>query len=82
MYKIQITLTPEEVHALSLKGKRLGHDVTKYVKFLITKEAYSIVEEIPTLDMSVVTEKKVEYAIRSHKEKKTPKMASVNDLER
>ena len=56
--KVQITLTPEEVAALSFKGNTLGYNVTKYIKFIITKEAFETVEDFPQLLMSSTLEKK------------------------
>ena len=43
--KIQITLTPQEVATLSIKGKAMGYSVTKYVKFIIAREVDAIVRE-------------------------------------
>ena len=55
--KIQITLTPQEVASLSIKSKALGYNVTKYIKYIVTREAEEIIEEYPTYKMSAKTEK-------------------------
>ena len=56
--KIQITLTPEEVAALTLKGKALGYNVTKYIKFIVSNEVYKIIKEYPPYKMPVSMENK------------------------
>jgi len=79
--KIQITLTPQEILALSLKGESLGYNVTKFIKFLITKEAYEMVESIRIFPMSEELEKKTLKAIEEHKKGKTKELRGVNDLD-
>ncbi|OGD69860.1 hypothetical protein A3D09_02315 [Candidatus Collierbacteria bacterium RIFCSPHIGHO2_02_FULL_49_10] len=37
--KLQITLTKQEERLLSSRAEILGYDVTKYVKFLLAREA-------------------------------------------
>jgi len=79
--KVQITLTPEEVNALSFKSKALGYNVTKYIKFIITKEAFETVEYFPQLMMGPILEKKTIRAIEEHNKGKSKKMNSLNDLD-
>lgn len=78
--KVQITLTPEEVSALSFKGKTLGYNVTKYIKFIITKEAYETVEDFPQLMMSPTLEKKTIKVVEEHNKGKSKKMNSLVDI--
>ena len=71
--KIQITLTPQEIAALSLKSKALGYNVTKYVKFLITKEAQATLENVPlAVAMHIYEEEK--------KQGKLKKLDNVDEL--
>lgn len=76
--KIQITLTPEEIAVLSLKGKRLGYNATKYVKFLIMKEAYSVVESIPVSFLPPKLEEETLLALKEYHQKKTKKVGLDN----
>ena len=78
--KIQITLTPQEVSALSIKSKALGYNVTKYIKFIVSKEAQEVVEDYPTYKMPAQMEKKVLQAIKNNKAGKTVKLNAVEDL--
>lgn len=79
--KIQITLTSEETAALSLKGKALGYNVTKFIKFLVTQEAYSIIESIPSFIMSKSLEEETLKAIEEHKKGKSKEIKNVEELE-
>lgn len=79
--KIQLTLTPEEITALSFKGKALGYNVTKYVKFLVMKEAYSVIESIPACQLSPRQEKKTLKAIKEYKGGKAKKLERISDLD-
>lgn len=78
--KVQITLTPEEVAALSIKGKALGYNVTKYIKFIVSKEVQATVEEYPTYKMSKRLEKITAKAIKDYKAGKFVTLNSVEDL--
>jgi len=78
--KIQITLTPEEVAALSIRGKALGYNVTKYIKFIISREAFEAVQSIPIFEMEEVLEKKTLKALKDHKKGKSKKLLSVDQL--
>ena len=82
MHKVQISLTPEEIAALSLKGKRLGYSATKYVKFLIMREAYSVVESIPSYQLTSELEEKTLQALKEYRQKKTKKLKSPADFKR
>ena len=78
--KIQITLTPQEVAALSIKSKALGYNITKYVKFIVSKEVEGTVEEYPTYKMSKRLEKITEKAMKDYKAGKFVTLNSVEDL--
>ena len=79
--KVQITLTPEEAAALSFKGKTLGYNVTKYIKFIITKEAFETVEAYPEYKMGPGLEEKTKAALKEFKNGKTRKLESIDELD-
>jgi hypothetical protein len=81
MQKVQLTLTPEEENILMLKASSLGYSTTKYIKFLIAKEAYSIIEQIPQFTLSKKTEQNIEKATKDHQEGKTIELKAVDDLD-
>jgi hypothetical protein len=78
--KIQITLTPEEVAALAMRGKTLGYNVTKYVKFIVSREAFEAVESYPTLKMGALLEKKTLEVLKEYKKGKSRKLLSIDEL--
>lgn len=79
--KVQITLTPQEVSALSFKGKTLGYNVTKYIKYIITKEAFDAIEDFPEIAMGPILEKKTIKAINEHNKGNSKKINSLDDLD-
>jgi hypothetical protein len=78
--KIQITLTPEEVAALAVRAKALGYNVTKYIKFIVSREAFEAAQSIPVFEMGEVLEKKTLKALKDHKKGKSKKLLSVDEL--
>ena len=82
MNKVQLTLTNEEMNALLLKASKLGYDVTKYIKYLIASEAFSIIEDIPTFSLSKKAEKKAEKALQEYKKGKAIELTKIDDLDK
>lgn len=82
MYKVQLTFTPQEVNILASKASQLGYSVTKYIKLLISRETLSLIEKYPVLPMSKKTERKVMQAIKEHKEGKTLRISSFQELDK
>lgn len=80
--KIQITLTPQEVASLSIKSKALGYNVTKYIKYIVTREVEEIIEEYPTYKMSKRLEKITLKALKDHKDGKSILLDSPYDLDK
>jgi hypothetical protein len=78
--KIQITLTPEEVAALTLRAKTLGYNVTRYIKFIVSREAFEALQSIPVFEMGEILEKKTLKALKDHKKGKSKKLLSVDEL--
>ncbi len=77
--KVQITLTPEEVNVLSFKGKTLGYNVTKYIKYIVTREAFDAIEDFPELAMGSILEEKTIKALEEHNKGNSKKMNSLDD---
>ena len=80
--KIQITLTPEEISALSFKASLLGHSITRYIRHLIDKETYSFVESFPVYIASEQLELRAQKAIDDHKKGKTIELKDIDDLDK
>lgn len=63
MTKLQITLTDQEAKLLASKAAGLGYDVTRYVKYILAREAEEALENIPIFKASSSTEKLIREAI-------------------
>lgn len=81
MYKVQLTLTPEEQYILAEKASRIGYSVTKYIKLLLGKEVLSSVEEYPVIQLSKKAIKKIDKAVEEHGQGKTVRIESFRELE-
>lgn len=83
MYKVQLTLTPEETQILNIKASQLGYSVTKLIKLMVGKEVLSLIEEypFPTIQLSEKAIKKIEQAHQEHKAGKTIRLDNINDLD-
>lgn len=73
--KLQITITDQEKAALKKKAEILGYDVTKFVKFLLSREAYEHINE------RVELEKMVKKAHNDHEQGKTHRLSSIDDID-
>jgi len=82
MHKVQLTLTPEETQALQARASRLGYGITKYIKFLISKEAAAEVGDYPVIQLSKKAIKTIEKAHKEHMEGKTMLLEDVDDLDK
>jgi len=81
MYKVQLTLTPEEAQILSAKAAPLGYSISKFLKLLIGREVLSHVEEdYPAYRMTPRMERKVRQAWREHKAGNTKRISSFSEL--
>ncbi len=67
--KLQITLTKQEEELLSSKAGILGYDVTKYVKYLLAREAISAIP--PIIRMNDTQVEKIERAFLEDDENKS-----------
>ena len=83
MTKLQLSLTKQEVDILSTKASQLGYSVTRYVKFLISREASQSLdpfENLPTFPMSKVLEDKGLKALADHRAGNTIEFDSIEEL--
>lgn len=70
MNKVQLTLTEEESKLLESKASKLGYSLTRYLKFLISREAADVVEreEIEVIPhLSTQAKKRFEKALKDIK---------------
>lgn len=82
MYKIQLTLTPQETQLLDSKARQLGYNVTKYIKLLIGKEVLNLVEKYPTFPLGQSATHKINQAHKEHKHGKTTRLNQIDDLDK
>lgn len=80
MNKIQLTLTPQETTLLAMQGQSLGYDVTKFVKFLVSREAYNLASKIPIYKMSKELENETANALEEYKSGKLRGYDSVDEM--
>lgn len=82
MTKVQLTLTSQEADILTVRASQLGYNLTRYVKYLITKEAVQSIraDDMPTFPMSSRLEKIGLQALEDHKAGKTVTFDSIEEL--
>jgi len=81
MTKLQITLTSAEADLLSAKAAQFGYKLTRFVKFLIAKEAAKTAEQgLPVFTMSEKAEKIGLQAKIDYKKGKAKEISSFKDL--
>lgn len=80
--KVQITLTPQESVALMLKAKTIGYNVARYIKFLASREAFSVIDNIPVYPMSENLERKTLKALEDYKRGRLKKLKASDELDR
>ena len=82
MTKIQLTLTTQEANLLATKAAQLGYNLTRYIKYLISREAIGVADnEVPMFKMSPKAEKVALKALVDYKAGKTKKIKSFKELE-
>lgn len=84
MTKVQLTLTSAETNLISFKASQLGYSLTKFIKFLIGREATKVVEEtnLPTFKMSKKAEDIALKAFRDYQNGKTSTITSFKDFDK
>ncbi len=83
MTKVQLTLTTQEAELLSQKAMQLGYNLTRFIKFLISREAINAIKgaDIPTFSMSKKAERKGLQALENHRLGKTILLKNIDDLD-
>lgn len=82
MRKVQLSITDQEEEILRLKAESLGFNVTKFIKFLVSQEAYTIAQDLSTFSLSEKSENEVLRAMEEHKKGKSIKLSKIDDLDR
>jgi len=82
MTKIQLSLTDQETDILSAEAAQLGYNLTKFIKFLISKTSFNITskKEIPEFKMSKKAENITLAALDEYKKDKSIKVTSFKKL--
>jgi len=79
MTKIQLTLTNQEISILNSYGSQFGYNLSKTVKFFISKASEEIIKSglVPIFEMNDKTEKKGLEALKEHREGKSIKVDNI-----
>jgi len=82
MTKIQLSLTDQETDILSAEAARLGYNLTKFIKFLISRTSFDISskQSIPEFKMSMQAEKIALTALDEYKKNKSIEVKSFKKL--
>ncbi len=81
MTKLQLTLTNQEADLLSFKAGKLGYNLTKFIKFLIGREAASVVEDdIPVFKMSKKAERIALKALQEYQKGQAREIRSLSEI--
>ena len=81
MTKVQLSLTNEETAILSGYGEQFGYNLSKIVRYIISKAAERALQEkiVPVYQMSEKTEEKGLLALKEHAEGKTVAIDNINE---
>jgi KaiC/GvpD/RAD55 family RecA-like ATPase len=80
MNKLQISLTDQESEIFHYKAAMLGYDLTRYVKYQLSRLADTFLGEIQESRMSQKLEKEVVQSKTDYKAGKLKAVNSVNDF--
>lgn len=80
MTKLQITLTNPETQALSYLAGRFGYDITRYVKYLISRTTESVVGQVPAIPMSAKAERTALKALKEYEEGKIDRTTNFEEF--
>ena len=82
MTKVQLTLTDQEVQAISVIGSKYGYTLTKTLKFIVGREAAQIIDDtnLPTFEMSQDNEIRGIRTLKEHRSGKTVKLDKPSDV--
>ncbi len=82
MTKVQLTLTDQEVQAISSIGSKYGYNLTKTLKFIVGREAALFIDDsgLPTYEMSKKNESRAIKTLKEHHLGKTVKLGRLSDI--
>ena len=82
MTKVQLTLTDQEVQAISSIGSKYGYNLPKTLKFIVGREAARYIDDsgLPTYEMSKKNESRAIKTLREHHAGKTVKLNKPSDI--
>ncbi len=82
MNKVQLTLTNEEANILSGYGAQFGYNLSKTVRFMVSKASEAILKEstIPVYKMSEATERRGLQALEEYRAGKTIEVSDVDEF--
>ena len=82
MTKVQLTLTDQEVQAISSIGSKYGYNLPKTLKFIVGREAARYIDDsaLPTYEMGKKNETKAIKALKEHRQGKTVKLDKPSDI--
>ena len=67
MNKLQLTLTPQEAMAFSYQASLLGYDLTRFVKYELSKLAEKFLKNIPEVEVNAKTKQMIEKSYQQYK---------------
>jgi len=67
MNKLQLTLTPQEAMAFSYQASLLGYDLTRFVKYELSKLAEKFIANIPQVEVNPKTKTVIEKNYQQYK---------------
>lgn len=82
MTKVQLTLSDQEVQAISSIGSKYGYNLSKTLKFIIGREATRFIDDsrLPTYEMSQKNEARAIRTLKEHRLGKTVKLNEPSDV--
>lgn len=82
MTKVQLTLTDQEVQAISLVGSKYGYNLIKTLKFIVGREAARFIDDsgLPTYEMSKRNESRAIKTLKEQRFGKTVKLNRPSDV--
>ncbi len=81
MTKLQISLTDQEAEILSIRAMSLGYSLTRFVKFLLGREALEFDQSIPAYPLSKKALNNIKQAMAEFKADKVFEAHSIEELD-
>ena len=80
MNKLQLTLTPQEALAFSHQASLLGYDLTRFVKYELSKLAEKFLTKIPQVEVNALTKLMIEKNYKKYKKGQYKTTADLRQL--